>query len=168
MRERLKAAWELNELKVGIKNKNNEINVDITLDKFAELKYNGINVELSSDQYTKAKNSNKIGKDETFDQWLQAEQDFKEHILGLTTVDGLKVGFTVHAIERMVGNSDLTAKGKIMRKAVGVEDIRDTLLNPLSVERMESIIELSGAKCSVRISKLGNPVTVIPNGKREV
>jgi SPP1 gp7 family putative phage head morphogenesis protein len=100
-----------------------------TLKDFQELKYNNINEWSLVKDYAKSRENNMISAFTPYSQYKEYKEIINSDIVGLTTSNGIKItGQSKHFIERVFGtNAD--PKTNRPRSGVGINDIKDALLN---------------------------------------
>ena len=140
-------------------------NAPKSFDKFQELKYNDNEEWHLLKDYKKSRVKNAISAFTSFDDYKTYHRRIETEIIGLITVDGVKVEVqSKHFIERIFGTTEdpLTHKP---RSGVEIEDVKEALLNGTTHHRKDSL-RYFGMNCAVSVNKnSGTLIQTNPKGK---
>ena len=125
-----------------------------SLKEFQELKYNNSEEWSLVKDYVKSRENNMISAFTPYSQYKEYKGIINSDIVGLTTSNGIKItGQSKHFIERVFG-TNVDPKTNRPRSGVGINDIKDALLNG-SVRIRESdpnSIKFITDKCIVTVN----------------
>ena len=125
-----------------------------SLKEFQELKYNNSEEWSLVKDYVKSRENNMISAFTPYSQYKEYKRIINSDIVGLTTSNGIKItGQSKHFIERVFG-TNVDPKTNRPRSGVGINDIKDALLNG-SVRIRESdpnSIKFITDKCIVTVN----------------
>lgn len=142
-------------------------NMPKSFDKWQDLKYNDSRQwELLKD-YKHSRSSNMISAFTSFGDYKEYKQKINDELIGLTTVDGVKIkGQSKHFIERVFGTSQDPNTGRA-RNGVEIDDIKDALANATKIIDKGNNVNYRNSVCSVSVNpKTGVLIQTNPKNTR--
>lgn len=131
-------------------------------------------ITLLRKDYDTAVNTGQISALIKFDTYRTIAEQVEKEIIGITTKYGPLKSYSGHFINRIIGqyeDSNKPLKGK--RKGVSIEDIKECLINPIKIGKIEigkdgkKSVRFENGNCIVTINPTnGNLVQTNPNHRR--
>ncbi|MEI3158963.1 minor capsid protein [Monoglobus pectinilyticus] len=140
-------------------------NVPKTFALFQDLKYNDNKLWESLKDYYKSRSTNMISAFTSFEDYKKYKQIISDELIGLTTVDGIKIkSQSKHFIERVFGTNKDPITGRT-RNGVEIKDIKEALLHG-RVRKKKCSTKYVSDKCEVSINqRTGNLIQTNPHSE---
>ena len=133
-----------------------------SIDIFIDLNYNKPEEFKLLMDYFDSRGTNMISAFTTFDDYKLYKDRISKELIGLTTIDGIKIqSQSKHFIERVFGTNEDPHTGR-PRNGVEIEDIKDALLHGTVIQKKNSV-KYRTEKCEVSVNPLnGNLIQTNP------